>query len=98
MSLATSAAPVAVSGPATAQLLLPAAPARSATPDAGAGGGPPRTSSTSREGTWGPAGASASWAEDRKSTRLNSSHSQTSYAVLCLKKKKNRLFVVGIGR
>src|SRR5688572_32082217 len=24
---------------------------------------------------------------DRKSTRLNSSHSQTSYAVLCLKKK-----------
>src|SRR2546430_4117691 len=26
--------------------------------------------------------------EDRKSTRLNSSHSQTSYAVFCLKKKK----------
>src|SRR5688572_32209522 len=25
---------------------------------------------------------------DRKSTRLNSSHSQISYAVLCLKKKK----------
>src|SRR5688572_31191948 len=25
---------------------------------------------------------------DRKSTRLNSSHSQTSYAVFCLKKKK----------
>src|SRR2546430_11629413 len=26
---------------------------------------------------------------DRKSTRLNSSHSQISYAVLCLKKKKS---------
>src|SRR5688572_31762785 len=25
---------------------------------------------------------------DRKSTRLNSSHSQTAYAVLCLKKKR----------
>src|SRR5690606_39029139 len=28
--------------------------------------------------------------EDRKSTRLNSSHVKTSYAVFCLKKKKNR--------
>src|SRR2546427_8454489 len=28
--------------------------------------------------------------EDRKSTRLNSSHSQISYAVFCLKKKKQR--------
>src|SRR5688572_32599500 len=27
--------------------------------------------------------------EDRKSTRLNSSHSQISYAVFCLKKKKS---------
>src|SRR5256886_6755554 len=27
---------------------------------------------------------------DRKSTRLNSSHSQISYAVFCLKKKKNQ--------
>src|SRR3712207_8663965 len=27
------------------------------------------------------------WAEDRKSTRLNSSHANISYAVLCLKKK-----------
>src|SRR2546427_4578311 len=31
----------------------------------------------------GPAGR-----RDRKSTRLNSSHSQISYAVFCLKKKK----------
>src|SRR2546427_8693914 len=28
------------------------------------------------------------WIGDRKSTRLNSSHSQISYAVFCLKKKK----------
>src|SRR2546430_12832723 len=28
--------------------------------------------------------------KDRKSTRLNSSHSQISYAVFCLKKKKTR--------
>src|SRR2546430_7045778 len=28
---------------------------------------------------------------DRKSTRLNSSHSQISYAVFCLKKKKHRI-------
>src|SRR3712207_6911085 len=27
--------------------------------------------------------------EDRKSTRLNSSHANISYAVFCLKKKKN---------
>src|SRR2546430_10708644 len=33
------------------------------------------------ECTWSTAG-------DRKSTRLNSSHSQISYAVFCLKKKK----------
>src|SRR2546427_8330388 len=29
--------------------------------------------------------------EDRKSTRLNSSHSQISYAVFCLKKKKKTM-------
>src|SRR2546427_8167253 len=28
---------------------------------------------------------------DRKSTRLNSSHSQISYAVFCLKKKKKKM-------
>src|SRR3712207_7609903 len=30
-------------------------------------------------------------AQDRKSTRLNSSHANISYAVFCLKKKKNTL-------
>src|SRR5438270_2487285 len=33
---------------------------------------------------------------DRKSTRLNSSHSQISYAVFCLK-KKNRTFFGAVG-
>src|SRR2546430_12899267 len=32
--------------------------------------------------------------EDRKSTRLNSSHSQISYAVFCLKKKKQSSHVI----
>src|SRR5688572_31016112 len=32
---------------------------------------------------------------DRKSTRLNSSHSQISYAVFCLKKKKQQSFATG---
>src|SRR5688572_32776141 len=30
--------------------------------------------------------------QDRKSTRLNSSHSQISYAVFCLKKKKKTMY------
>src|SRR5438270_13394024 len=33
---------------------------------------------------------SVSRRRDRKSTRLNSSHSQISYAVFCLKKKKKK--------
>src|SRR2546427_5930618 len=45
-------------------------------------------------GPWPPAtrheeaAAAANRVADRKSTRLNSSHSQISYAVFCLKKKK----------
>src|SRR2546427_8661263 len=35
-------------------------------------------------------GAAQRIQQDRKSTRLNSSHSQISYAVFCLKKKKNK--------
>src|SRR2546427_6664230 len=31
---------------------------------------------------------------DRKSTRLNSSHSQISYAVFCLKKKKKKKYII----
>src|SRR3712207_6907033 len=33
----------------------------------------------------------ALWRRDRKSTRLNSSHANISYAVFCLKKKKKSL-------
>src|SRR2546430_11462662 len=36
-----------------------------------------------------PRGGARGCRADRKSTRLNSSHSQISYAVFCLKKKKN---------
>src|SRR5579859_8263570 len=47
-----------------------------------------------------PASATSRWSgptaktrtPDRKSTRLNSSHSQISYAVFCLKKKKIKKF------
>src|SRR5689334_23462359 len=35
--------------------------------------------------------------EDRKSTRLNSSHSSISYAVFCLKKKKKKRRMRGRG-
>src|SRR5256886_11268277 len=35
--------------------------------------------------------ASPELPKDRKSTRLNSSHSQISYAVFCLKKKKTEI-------
>src|SRR4051812_49739318 len=34
--------------------------------------------------------ARQSYAQDRKSTRLNSSHMSISYAVFCLKKKKTK--------
>src|SRR2546422_4026800 len=35
---------------------------------------------------------------DRKSTRLNSSHGYISYAVFCLKKKKERIIQLGARR
>src|SRR2546427_5496614 len=41
-------------------------------------------------GRSGAAGAGRHAWRDRKSTRLNSSHSQISYAVFCLKKKKKK--------
>src|SRR2546427_7084437 len=42
-------------------------------------------------GDYAAARADYDSAIDRKSTRLNSSHSQISYAVFCLKKKKNKI-------
>src|SRR5690625_8018471 len=41
-----------------------------------------------RRGRGGPDHAGPLLAQDRKSTRLNSSHVAISYAVFCLKKKK----------
>src|SRR3712207_8549634 len=35
-------------------------------------------------------GRPSSWSKDRKSTRMNSSHANISYAVFCLKKNKKR--------
>src|SRR2546427_8579035 len=56
----------------------------------GATGGGPR-SAAERGGSSGRAGGAAfPPTGDRKSTRLNSSHSQISYAVFCLKKKKKK--------
>src|SRR2546429_3576818 len=40
-------------------------------------------------GSRGPAHRRTRGSRDRKSTRLNSSHGYISYAVFCLKKKKN---------
>src|SRR5205085_3776282 len=45
-------------------------------------------SGQARGRVWAPARPAGA---DRKSTRLNSSHSQISYAVFCLKKKKRKL-------
>src|SRR5206468_8362576 len=46
-----------------------------------------------RGGIFDRVSVTASSARDRKSTRLNSSHDQISYAVYCLKKKINKTCV-----
>src|SRR2546428_6945470 len=50
----------------------------------------PTTSPTRWSATAGGTGRGRWRTIDRKSTRLNSSHDQISYAVFCLKKKKNK--------
>src|SRR3712207_9009213 len=70
---------------------------RSAGPAAPAGGGPGPGAAAGRAGpvaVAGPADAGRAGRgrparPDRKSTRLNSSHANISYAVFCLKKKKD---------
>src|SRR2546430_1986116 len=64
----------------------------------GGGGGSWKPSWGPATGSWRrwsptppPGCGSAGPTRDRKSTRLNSSHSQNSYAVFCLKKKKHKL-------
>src|SRR2546430_17099126 len=53
--------------------------------------GAPRTRASSLSSISAPTAprSTAGRCRDRKSTRLNSSHSQISYAVFCLKKKRN---------
>src|SRR5947208_7396709 len=53
------------------------------------GGSPARVATEAHDSDpFAAARGSESWASDRKSTRLNSSHQIISYAVFCLKKKK----------
>src|SRR3712207_8979151 len=68
---------------------LPGRPSQATPPLAGRHPGPsPLPGSRSRRaGRHGIGG-------DRKSTRLNSSHANISYAVFCLKKKKTTLFTI----
>src|SRR5688500_20299429 len=59
-------------------------------PDRGAGGR--RSTEAACDGRRSdPACRGAGWWQDRKSTRLNSSHLVISYAVFCLKKKNRNL-------
>src|SRR5690349_23148490 len=57
---------------------------------AAAAGGAGRAGGRARRIAGMLAGSVAALARDRKSTRLNSSHVEISYAVFCLKKKKNQ--------
>src|SRR5258705_4864173 len=50
-----------------------------------------RAVSSKRRARWDWAGRARRFELDRKSTRLNSSHLGISYAVFCLKKKKNEI-------
>src|SRR5690606_40251756 len=61
-------------------------PARSRTRGARPDGGQPRPRGASEE-----EGAADAEHQDRKSTRLNSSHVKISYAVFCLKKKQTSI-------
>src|SRR2546430_7781247 len=56
---------------------------------AGRGGGHGGVTRFWSRGSSGQPTDNWSFPRDRKSTRLNSSHSQISYAVFCLKKKNN---------
>src|SRR3990167_1300826 len=76
---ANSATAAAYSSPGTYYWTAPAGVYSITATIIGAGGG-------GGNGSWSIVGCSGD--ADRKSTRLNSSHSQISYAVFCLKKKK----------
>src|SRR2546421_1295789 len=62
-------------------------------------GGSAVAATSTRSSPWLRANCTASRVLiDRKSTRLNSSHDQISYAVFCLKKKKKKPITVGASR
>src|SRR2546430_9128959 len=63
---------------------------RSVDPERGEAAGGGREQAQSNEDHESSDNLSLRSDRDRKSTRLNSSHSQISYAVFCLKKKKNQ--------
>src|SRR3989454_5508073 len=79
--------------PKSIAILQLAAPGNTASASAGSS---PRGPSARNRSTWDSANATPPSADpiiapiDRKSTRLNSSHLVISYAVFCLKKKKNK--------
>src|SRR2546427_3807568 len=64
-------------------------PAVYCSPDCGAVGSQPARERDDIEGFSTRFSRGVRGGGDRKSTRLNSSHSQISYAVFCLKKKNN---------
>src|SRR2546430_13159002 len=82
----TTGSPLRVSSALVATVVPPltAATARGAAPAAA------RIARTARKpgSSAAPPALAEGTLRDRKSTRLNSSHSQISYAVFCLKKKK----------
>src|SRR2546428_10860887 len=73
--------------PATGRFTVNPSPGPEPTSDAGPVPGYSGHSWMDANRTWGDAWK-MSLVPDRKSTRLNSSHDQISYAVFCLKKKK----------
>src|SRR5207247_6055286 len=77
------ALPISTTAPATARAPVPSAPAWAATRCA-------RRTTTRPRTAGAPAAFPPPSRRDRKSTRLNSSHEWISYAVFCLKKKKNK--------
>src|SRR5438876_7145081 len=78
-----------------AQQTAPGTPAAGASQNIPTGDAPRRGSSHTHNGIYYVSGTGANDGypkdEDRKSTRLNSSHPSISYAVFCLKKKNKTL-------
>src|SRR2546430_1880983 len=67
---------------------------RSCCPAAATGSGAPGSAPTAASSAERSSPADGQGSGDRKSTRLNSSHSQISYAVFCLKKKNSHIHAV----